>query len=74
MPTQAPVPTQPPAPTQSSNCHPSYVGVCLKTDAGDYDCAGGNGNGPNYVQDPFQVVGYDEFGLDSDGDGIGCKG
>ena len=74
LPTQPPIPTQPPAPTRSSNCHPSYVGVCLKTDAGDYDCAGGSGNGPNYVQGPFQVVGYDEFGLDSNGDGIGCEG
>ena len=74
FPTQAPIPTQPPVPTQSSNCHPSYVGVCLKTDAGDYDCAGGSGNGPNYVQGPFQVIGYDEFRLDSDGDGIGCEG
>ena len=74
LPTQAPIPTQPPVPTQTSSCHPSYVGVCLKTNAGDYDCAGGSGNGPNYVQGPFQVVGYDEFGLDSDGDGIGCEG
>jgi hypothetical protein len=36
-------------------------------------CAGGSGNGPNYVQGPVSVVGYDEFGLDADGDGIGCQ-
>jgi hypothetical protein len=29
------------------------------------------GNGPNYVGRVI-VVGYDEFGLDSDHDGIGC--
>lgn len=40
---------------------------------GDYDCAGGSGNGPNYVQGPVVVVGYDEFGLDRDNDGIGCE-
>lgn len=40
---------------------------------GDYDCAGGLGNGPNYVQGPFQVVGSDPYGLDGDNDGIGCE-
>jgi len=60
-------PTQPPA--QSNNCHPSYEGACLLI--GD-DCAGGSGNGPNYTG-TVRVVGYDEFGLDSDGDGWGCE-
>ncbi len=66
----APIVTQPPVET---NCHPSYLGACLATNAGDYDCAGGSGNGPNYVRGPIQVVGPDVFDLDRDGDGIGCE-
>jgi hypothetical protein len=62
-----------PVPVPKTSCHPSYRPVCLRTDAGDYDCAGGSGNGPNYVAGPFEVVGYDEFDLDRDGDGIGCE-
>lgn len=54
-------------------CHPSYKGACLKVNAGDYDCAGGSGNGPNYVQGPIRVVGSDPFRLDADRDGIGCE-
>jgi len=57
---------------QSSNCHPSYVGACLLIGAGDYDCAGGSGDGPNYTG-KVQVVGWDEFKLDRDGDGWGCE-
>jgi hypothetical protein len=56
-----------------ATCHTSYVGVCLTPGIGDYDCAGGSGNGPNYIMGPFQVVGPDEYGLDSDGDGTGCE-
>jgi endonuclease YncB( thermonuclease family) len=63
-------PTQPPA--QTNNCHPSYEGACLLIGAGDYDCAGGGGNGPNYTG-KVRVVGYDEFRLDRDGDGWGCE-
>jgi len=65
----APPPTAPPA----RNCHPSYEGDCLKVGIGDYDCAGGSGNGPNYVQGTVRVVGPDEFDLDRDGDGLGCE-
>ncbi len=54
-----------------SNCHPSYSG-CLKKNAGDYDCSGGSGNGPNYTG-RVQVYGYDEFDLDRNGDGLGCE-
>jgi len=68
----APTPA-PPTSSGGSNCHPSYRGACLKRNAGDYDCAGGSGNGPNYVAGPIYVVGYDEFDLDRDGDGIGCE-
>lgn len=55
------------------NCDPNYRGRCLKRYAGDYDCAGGSGNGPNYVSGPFRVVGSDPHRLDSDGDGIACE-
>jgi micrococcal nuclease len=70
--TPTPYHTPQPPPTQSP-CHPSYEGVCLKVGIGDYDCAGGSGNGPNYVEGPFRVVGYDEFELDRDGDGLACE-
>ena len=56
-----------------SRCHPSYVGACLRMNAGDYDCAGGSGNGPNYVRGPIRVVGPDTFRLDRDRDGIACE-
>lgn len=74
-PTQPPPPPPPPAlPTKkNANCHPSYPTVCLKINAGDYDCAGGSGNGPNYVRGPIKVLPPDPFGLDRDGDGIGCE-
>jgi hypothetical protein len=41
--------------------------------AGDYDCYGGTGNGPNYVRGPVQVGWNDPYDLDRDGDGIGCE-
>jgi len=66
--TAAPVTTAP-----AVSCHSSYSNVCLAVGAGDYDCAGGSGNGPNYVQGPVDVVGYDEFDLDREGDGVGCE-
>jgi micrococcal nuclease len=71
-PRPTPRPTPKPAP-KTSNCSPNYSGACLKEGIGDYDCAGGSGNGPNYVRGPVYVIGYDEFGLDRDGDGIGCE-
>jgi micrococcal nuclease len=55
----------------SSQCNSNYSG-CLKKNAGDYDCAGGSGNGPNYTG-VVQVLGYDEYGLDRDGDGLACE-
>lgn len=64
----APLPvTQP----KKSNCNPNYSG-CLKSGAGDYDCAKGSGNGPNYTG-KVKVLGYDEFDLDRDSDGWGCE-
>lgn len=62
-----------PADAKKRKCHPNYKGACLKINAGDYDCAGGSGNGPNYVRGPVRVVGKDPFRLDADRDGIGCE-
>lgn len=75
-PTVAPVTKAVPKPVAketkpTSNCHPSYSG-CLKMNAGDYDCAGGSGNGPNYTG-TVRVYGSDPFGLDRDKDGWGCE-
>lgn len=44
----------------------SYAGT-------DYDCAGGGGNGPLFIQGPFRLTGPDIYGLDRDGDGIACE-
>jgi hypothetical protein len=70
--TQPPA-TQPPA-TQppSAQCHPSYSG-CLDPNSPDYDCAGGSGNGPDYTG-RVEVYGPDPYGLDADGNGVGCEG
>lgn len=52
-------------------CDPNYSG-CVPI-ASDVDCAGGSGNGPAYVKGPVKVIGKDIYGLDKDGDGIGCE-
>ena len=54
-----------------SECDPNYSG-CLDPYASDYDCAGGSGNGPDYTG-TVEVLGVDHYGLDADGDGIGCE-
>lgn len=56
---------------KTAPCHPSYSG-CLDANASDYDCAGGNGNGPRYTG-RVRVLGPDVFRLDEDGDGWGCE-
>ena len=64
---------QPPVPASApSNCHPSYAGACLNPYASDYDCAGGEGNGPKYTGF-VRVVGPDDYELDRDGDGRACE-
>jgi hypothetical protein len=71
-----PPPTTAPSPPPTSaprNCDPSYPDVCLNPNAEDYDCAGGSGNGPLYVDGPIAVSPPDPFGLDADGDGLGCE-
>jgi hypothetical protein len=55
------------------DCDPSYPDVCLDPDAADYDCAGGSGNGPEYVDGPLRVRPPDPFDLDREGDGWGCE-
>jgi hypothetical protein len=73
---KAPPPTTAPPPPPTSaprNCDPSYPDVCLDPNAEDYDCAGGSGNGPLYVEGPISVRPPDPFGLDADDDGVGCE-
>ena len=57
---------------EAQECHPSYAGACVPV-ASDVDCAGGSGNGPEYVVGPVEVVGPDVYGLDRDNDGVGCE-
>jgi micrococcal nuclease len=72
-PTQAPTAAPaPPTAAPPSDCHSSYTGACLTPGIGDYDCAGGTGDGPNYTG-RVNVVGPDEFDLDRDNDGVGCQ-
>jgi hypothetical protein len=52
-------------------CDPNYSG-CVPIDS-DVDCADGSGNGPSYVRGPVRVIGRDIYGLDRDGDGVGCE-
>lgn len=62
---QEPEPARP-----EENCTPGYS-PCLPP-ASDYDCAGGGGNGPEYVYGTVKVTGSDPYDLDRDGDGLGC--
>lgn len=41
--------------------------------ASDWDCAGGSGDGPRYVEGTVRVTGSDPYRLDSDNDGYGCE-
>jgi hypothetical protein len=63
----APVPQE-----QGSSCDPNYSGACVPV-ASDVDCASGSGNGPADVSGPVTVVGNDIYGLDRDGNGVGCE-
>lgn len=58
-------------PSGGGGCDPNYSGECVPI-ASDVDCAGGSGNGPEYVRGPVQVVGDDIYDLDRDGDGTAC--
>jgi hypothetical protein len=69
--TAAPAPPPPPPPPPPPNdCHPSYD-PCVPI-ASDVDCQGGSGDGPVYTG-TVRVIGPDEYGLDDDGDGVGCE-
>lgn len=50
---------------------PCDYSPCLAP-ASDYDCAGGEGNGPAYTG-TVRVTGIDIYDLDADGDGWGCE-
>jgi beta-lactam-binding protein with PASTA domain len=63
----------PPSTTPAQNCDPSYPDMCLDPAVEDYDCAGGSGNGPEYVEGPIRVRPPDPFDLDREGDGWGCE-
>jgi hypothetical protein len=53
-------------------CEPGYPNECLDSTSEDYDCEGGEGDGPDYVAGPIDVEEPDRFDLDRDGDGLGC--
>ena len=55
----------------AQQCDPNYSG-CVPI-ASDVDCAGGGGNGPEYVRGPVKVIGGDIYRLDGDGDGVACE-
>ena len=71
-PAPEPQPEPEPAPPPAPDCHPSYTGQCVPNNVEDVDCAGGSGNGPYYTG-RVNVVGPDVYGLDRDGDGVGCE-
>ena len=56
---------------RGERCDPNYA-PCVPIDS-DVDCAGGRGNGPSYVAGPVRVIGSDPYGLDRNGDGVGCE-
>ena len=49
-----------------SNCHPSYVNVCVPPPPPDLDC-------PDIDGCDIQVVGSDPHRLDRDHDGLACE-
>jgi hypothetical protein len=66
----AKAPPSPPSP--SPICVPGYS-PCI-TPGPDVDCAGGEGDGPRFVEGPVTVTGSDPYGLDGyDNDGVGCE-
>jgi hypothetical protein len=72
LPPSTPKAEKPPPPAPTGNCDPNYAGACLDPSSPDYDCAGGSGDGPDYTG-YVRVVGSDHYGLDADGDGVGCE-
>jgi hypothetical protein len=64
-----PAPPAPPAPP--SDCNVNSDG-CVPNDPVDVDCAGGQGNGPSYLEGTVNVIGDDVYELDRDGNRIAC--
>lgn len=60
-----------PPPEPAAACDANYT-PCVPV-ASDVDCASGTGDGPVYIDFSVQVVGQDIYGLDHDGNGIGCE-
>jgi flagellar hook assembly protein FlgD len=58
-----------------SNCTPGYSPCLVYHGGADYDCAGGSGNGPYYTSPGvvYTVKGSDIYGLDANGNGLGCE-
>ena len=58
-------------------CDPNYRSKTCVPIAADVDCLGGKGDGPEFVQGPFEYEGDDVYDLDvePDGskDGIACE-
>jgi micrococcal nuclease len=67
---ECPAPAPTPSPTPPTDCQ--GYSPCLPPGA-DVDCAGGSGDGPRYVNGPVYVNGSDPYGLDTDGDRLGCE-
>jgi len=61
--------------TTPSNCTPGYSPCLVDHGGADYDCAGGSGNGPYYTEPgvEYTVTGSDPYGLDANGNGLGCE-
>jgi hypothetical protein len=64
-----------PTPPPPQNCTPGYSPCLVYHGGADYDCYGGSGNGPYYTEPgvSYTVSGSDPYGLDADGDGVGCE-
>lgn len=54
-----------------AHCHSAYW-PCVPL-ANDVDCAGGPGDGPEFVSGPIDVITHDPYELDDDRDGLACE-
>jgi hypothetical protein len=67
--------TAKPTPQPSSNCTPGYSPCLVYHGGADYDCYGGEGDGP-YLTEPgvtYRVTGSDPYDLDGNNNGLGCE-
>ncbi|MCX6502349.1 MAG: G5 domain-containing protein [Microbacterium sp.] len=56
----------------SGGCDSNYADACVPISS-DVDCAGGEGDGPEYLSGTARVVGTDTYRLDANHDGIACN-